>query len=342
MQRPDLSATSDEIRAYVEWLEAELARARADETPEAEPEIPLEPDEPPTPLNILTLTRSGLAKRTPRHLFSRQRRGGMGVFDIEAADDDPPAALVQADERGHLIVITQGARAYRLPVYFLNESAQRARPGPLMNSLPAAEGDAWHLALPALLNPVGYFAAVTARGFVRVLPAHLFGETMREGLLVFKPEGLGAPVAACWCPLEGDVFLATQRGMGVRFPARTVPLDGGTGIRLEPGDSVVAVCGVREDSGVFLLGADGKGTVRLMSGFNANKAPGAGGKLAMKTDELVGAVTVGEGADLFILSRLSKLIRFNAAEVPAKEGVVQGVNCMALRADRPVAILTTQ
>ena len=37
---------------------------------------------------------------------------------------------------------------------------------------------------------------------------------------------------------------------------------------------------VRADGGVFLLGADGQGTVRLMSGFAANKAPAAAGKVA--------------------------------------------------------------
>jgi DNA gyrase/topoisomerase IV subunit A len=87
-----------------------------------------------------------------------------------------------------------------------------------------------------------------------------------------------------------------------------------------------------------MLGADGLGTVRLMSGFSANKAPGGGGKIALKTDELVGAVAVEEGDDLFALSRLSKLIRFVADEVPAKEGVVQGVRCMTLRADVAVAV----
>ncbi|MGQ0602254.1 MAG: DNA gyrase C-terminal beta-propeller domain-containing protein, partial [Anaerolineales bacterium] len=328
MHRPDLASAPTEVREYVEWLEAELARLRADE--KTEPEAPLEPDEPPTTLNIITLTASGLAKRTPRHLYSRQRRGGMGVFDIESADDDPPVALVQAEERGHILVITGHARAYRLPVYFLNESPLRAKPGPYMNSLPAPQSgeresgtviptlpvagdDAWRLVLPALSNPTGYFAVVSERGFVRALPAHLFGETMREGLLLFKPEEEGAPAAACWCPLDGGIFLATRLGMGVRFPARTIPSNGAPGIRLENGDAVVAACGVRDDSGVFRLGVDGKGTIRAMSGFNANKAPGAGGKIAMKTDELVGAVTVGTDADIFILSHLSKLIRFKAA-----------------------------
>ena len=76
-----------------------------------------------------------------------------------------------------------------------------------------------------------------------------------------------------------------------------------------------------------------------MPGFSANKAPGGGGKIAMKTDVLVGAVTVEENDDLFVISRLSKIIRFRVDEVPAKEDAVQGVNCMTLRADEAVAII---
>ena len=58
----------------------------------------------------------------------------------------------------------------------------------------------------------------------------------------------------------------------------------------------------------------------------------------MKTDELVVAAAVGPGDELVIISRLGKLIRFAADEIPAKEGVVQGVACMALRADEATAV----
>jgi DNA gyrase/topoisomerase IV subunit A len=75
-----------------------------------------------------------------------------------------------------------------------------------------------------------------------------------------------------------------------------------------------------------------------MAGFAANKAPGSGGKIALKTDHLIGAVTVANSDDIFIISGLGKIIRFQAGEVPAKEGVVQGVNCMALRADETAAL----
>ena len=41
------------------------------------------------------------------------------------------------------------------------------------------------------------------------------------------------------------------------------------------------------------------------------------------------------------IARLGKVIRFRSAEVPAKEGVVQGVNCMALRADDTMAVINS-
>ena len=84
--------------------------------------------------------------------------------------------------------------------------------------------------------------------------------------------------------------------------------------------------------------AEGKGTIRQMGGFAANKTPGSGGKIAMSTDRLVAARTVEPADDVFLLSRLGKIIRFSAGEVPPKEGAVQGVACMSLRGDECVAL----
>jgi DNA gyrase/topoisomerase IV subunit A len=61
----------------------------------------------------------------------------------------------------------------------------------------------------------------------------------------------------------------------------------------------------------------------------------------MRSDCLIGATTVDESDDFFIISRLSKIIRSRAAEIPAKEDAVQGVNCMALRADETVAVIAS-
>ena len=118
-----------------------------------------------------------------------------------------------------------------------------------------------------------------------------------------------------------------------------MPVRGCLGLRVDPGDRVVGVAATAAEGGVFILGQDGKGTVRLLAGFAANKAPGAGGKVAMKADAIVGITAVNEYSDIFAISRLGKIIRFAVNEVPAKEGVVQGVNCMNLRADECVALV---
>ena len=76
------------VLSYIEALEAELERltasaAAADPPWHTDASAAAEPAEPPTTLNVITISAGRVAKRTPRHLYNRQRRGGMGVFDLE-------------------------------------------------------------------------------------------------------------------------------------------------------------------------------------------------------------------------------------------------------------------
>jgi len=100
---------------------------------------------------------------------------------------------------------------------------------------------------------------------------------------------------------------------------------------------VVAITPVRQESGVFLVSSDGKGTVRAMEGFAPNKSCGGSGKLAIKSNHVVAALAIDQAQDIFIISQLGKIIRFRADEVPPSEGVVQGVVCMSLRGDEVAA-----
>lgn len=338
IDRPDLSQLDPAVQAYIEALEAELERLRqAEQADEPRITAPLEPSEPPTTLNIITVSVSGQAKRTPRHLYFRQRRGGMGIFDLETPESDPPAFLASADESHNLLLITNYARAFRVPINNLPESPVRSRGQLLTEGLPFRPDERLAIVLPS--QPTGYMALITERGHVRRLRHHYLGDNLRPGALLFEVQELGAPAAACWTPGEVELFIATRQGKAIRFAEQRVPHSGCLGIRLDRDDTVVAVAPVEETSSVFLLGADGKGTLRQMAGFAANKAPGSGGKVALKTDHLIGAVTATDNDDLFAISRLGKIIRFQAVEVPAKEGVVQGVNCMSLRADEVVALV---
>jgi len=335
--RPNLSGLPPDVVAYIEALEAELAGLSDRQPPASDRRSPNADHEPPTTQSILTISRRGAAKRTPRHLYGRQRRGGMGVFDLDTAEDDAPALLVHADEGDTLLLFTDDGRAFRLPAVALAESPVRARGAALRDKLPLRPNERIVAALPA--GGGEYVALLSQRGWVRRVRAAYLGQSLIPGSSFHDLKEGGPLVAACWTAGNEELFLASREGKAIRFLETQVPARGCLGIRLDVTDAAVAVVAVRPDGGVFLLGHDGLGTVRLMSGFAANKAPGAGGKVAMKTDQLVGAARVTAGTELFILSRLGKVIRFAAEEVPAKEGVVQGVGCMALRADEAVSLV---
>ena len=248
MERPDLTGLPAAVLAYIESLENQLHHSLYDRA-EAQDEATFEPSEPPTSAHLITVSAAGLAKRTPRHLYNRQRRGGMGIFDLDSPEKDPPAFLAMATPAEMLTLLTSHGRVFRVPVAEISERPVRSRGEPLNTRLPLRPEERLALVLPG--------------------------------------------------PPENGAFLVlvTERGQ------------------------------------------DGKGTVRLLAGLTANKAPGSGGKTAMKADSLVGVAAVTEESDLFVLSRLGKLIRFRANEVPPKEGVVQGVHCMSLRADECIALL---
>lgn len=339
MERPDLSGLPEAVLAYIEGLEAEIAHLSTQEAGEPRVEAPLEPSEPPTTINVISLSADGWAKRTPRHLYLRQRRGGMGVFDLDAPDGDYPAFLALADESAGLILVTNQGRAFRVPVREIPEREIRARGAALLTPFPLRSDERLAAVVPDAPPAGGSFMTlVTERGQVRRIGRQYLGANLQPGTVLCDTREGGAPAAVCWSSGNDELFIVTQRGQAIRFAERLVPVRGCLGLRVDPGDRVVGVAATSPDGGVFLLAQDGKGTIRQLAGFAANKAPGAGGKVAMKADSIVGAAAVTDQSDLFLLSRLGKIIRFQAAEVPPKEGVVQGVNCMNLRADECVAL----
>ena len=348
LKRPDLSRVDPEILAYIIALENELNLRSKRESKEgfqkekvvdigfdsAEAEV-LEPSEQPSSLNLVTVSQNEIIKRTPRHLYLRQRRGGMGIFDLDIHSDDFPTFLSIADEAQSLLVFTNFARVFRLPVNKLKSYEIRDRGEALQERIPFEPDE--HVAAILPDQASGYVALISQTGVVRCLRHHLFGEYLKPGTTLFNSKETGPLAAACWTPGDADLFITTRNGIAIRFAEKLIPPRGDLGIRPAAGDIVSSITSVNDSSSVFLLSADGKGTLRTMSGFNPNKSAGGGGKMALKTSKLVAAFAVDLADDIFIISRLGKLIRFRADEVPPTEGVVQGVICINLRSDDATA-----
>lgn len=339
MERPDLTQLPPEIIAYIEHLEMQLLAKPGKEEPVA---AAPEPSEPPTSIQIISISQSGVGKRTPRHFYGRQHRAGMGVFDLDTPEEDPPAFLVAADITDRLLLFTNFGRVFPVSVSQIKETEVRGKGESILTGLRLMNNERLVATLPGSGGEDVLLAS--QRGWVRAIRKSFLGAQLIPGMTFHETQHGGELRAACWASGTGDVLIATRQGKGVRFNQRQIPgRNGCLGARVDQGDEVVAVAAVTDESGVFLLGNDGKGTIRQMSGLLANKAPGAGTKVLIKVDEeLVGAAAVQPTQDIFIISKLGKLIRFPAAEIPAKEGVVQGVNCMALRADVAAACAVSE
>ena len=350
MQRPDLLGIDPHVVAYIEYLEAQLKplpsqrksekfRAVEEVEPPIRADEPALPAESPTSINILTASRLGIAKRTHRHLYNRQHRGGMGIFDLELNQEDQPINLTSVDDSQNLLLFTNRARVYRLNLNRVVDTAIRSKGDSLFDRMPLDAEETLVTILPEKSS--GYIALVSASGRMRNLRHHLFGEHMKLGTVMYPFNEFGPLAAACWTNGDGDLLTVTRNGAGIRFSEKLIPPQGDWAIRLSGNDQVVDLTAVYDDSDVIVVGADGKGTLRSMTGFSPNKSMGGSGKQLFKNNRVVGVNAVNINDDLFIISQLGKIIRFRCDEVPISDGVVQGVICMSLRGDEVVAITSS-
>jgi DNA gyrase subunit A len=236
-----------------------------------------------------------------------------------------------------LLIFTSKARVFRQPVSRIPDAPVHSKGEAVFDRAPLDPDESVAAVLPERAS--GYVALLSAYGRVRSLRHHLFGEHMRPGASLYRSEEFGPLVAACWTSGDAELLIVSRNGQGIRFSEKLIGPQGDWGIRLSEGDQAVAITPVTPESMVMLVGANGKGTLRLVSGFAANKSAGGSGKIAMKTAQLVGATVVTPDDDLFLISRLGKIIRFPVNEVPSTEGVVQGVTCMSLRGDEVSTLL---
>ena len=335
MDRPDLTGIDEEIIAYVSYLENKIeALQRPKRQSAAATSAPAEPTEPETTIQLITLSEAGSIKRSPRHLYARQKRAGMGVFEIDLPEDDKPQQIMLADVESDLIALTNFARVYKIPVANIQAAPVRGKGAPLADLLRGFGMHEREHVVTLLAGSGPSIAILTERGHVITRNKNF----LKNGAILYDVNTILPPRAACWSTGQDEIFVGTKNGLAIRFSTKQVSSKGTSAIRLEAGDELLGIAAVDPSGGVLLVSSEGRGTIRLMSGFRPNKSPGGGGKVALKAEEMVGMATANPEDDIFIVSSLCKMIRFNAGDIPAKTGAVQGVHLMTLRADEVAAV----
>jgi DNA gyrase subunit A len=206
---------------------------------------------------VVTLTRDGYVKRTPLDVFRAQARGGRGRSAAATRADDVVVRSFVAHTHQWVLFFTNRGMVFREKVWQLPEGATGGKGRSLRQVLQLQEGESVTAVLPLpqdeTLWEVLHLVFATSGGDVRRNRLSDFRNIRASGLIAMKLEEGDSLIGVATCHEGDDVLLATRLGKAIRFVADAETLrvfagrdsTGVRGIRLAPGDSVIALAVLR-------------------------------------------------------------------------------------------------
>ncbi len=302
---------------------------------------------------VLVYTSGGYVKRTDPTEFRTQKRGGVGVVDMNTKEEDFVTMSLTTSTHSDLLFFTDKGKAYQIKMYDLPEGKRATRGKSIMNFLQLSDGEKVTSILPMSKDVKAMqgvsLMMITKEGTVKKSAAESFKDVRRNGLIAIRLEDKDELLAALFVTGEDNVILTTQNGQSIRFNHTDVREMGRTaagviGMKLDKGDSIVAadkiLAGIK-GAELLVVTANGYGKKTKLSEYKTQKRGGSGiktVKVTAKTGALIVArVVTGENEELLAVSKESQVIRTELASIPTLGRDTQGVRVMKLREGDSVA-----
>jgi DNA gyrase subunit A len=314
---------------------------------------------------IITITHTGLIKRTNISSYRAQRRGGKGVIGMvtrEGAteeDQDFIEHLFTAGTHDHLMFFTNTGRVYVERVHEIPDMGRAAKGRSIANLLELKTGEtiAALIRIEAKTGPnkedttwqqPGCLFFATQQGTVKKTPLEDFANCRKGGLIAIGIDSGDTLIEVKLTSGQDQVILITRGGMSIRFSeedVRTVgrPAAGVRGISLEKGDAVVALAVVVRDATLLVAGENGigkrtpfdmvlpDGTVEPVYRLQTR---GGKGVITMKTTDrtggVVGALTVRDADEIMLITAGGQMVRTFVKDIREAGRNTQGVKLVGL------------
>ncbi|HJX44366.1 MAG TPA: DNA gyrase subunit A [Geodermatophilus sp.] len=294
---------------------------------------------------VVTITRTGYAKRTKSDLYRSQRRGGKGVMGAQLKQDDLVDHFFVGSTHDWILFFTNKGRVYRAKAYELPEANRTARGAHVANIL-AFQPDE-KIAQVMQIKDYGvapYLVLATSNGQVKKTRLTDFDSPRSGGVIAINLRETDELVGAALIDPEQDLLLVTRAAMSIRFKADDATLrpmgratEGVRGISLAPGDRLLSMMVVQE--GVDVMVATERGFAKR-TGIENYPPQGRGGKGVLTADPkarkgaLVGALAVQLGDELYAITSGGGVIRTPVNGVRHnKDRATMGVKLMNLPED---------
>lgn len=305
---------------------------------------------------VLVLTKGGYIKRTDPEEYRKQRRGGVGVVDLDTKDEDFVTHVITGSTHNDFLFFTDKGKAFQIKMYEIPEGRRATKGKSIMNflSLAADEKVTSILPMPKLVKSAEGLSLlmVTKNGVGKKTAASSFHDVRRSGLIAIKLRPGDELVSASFVEKGDEAVLVTSKGQSIRFKESDIRemgrgASGVNAMRLSKGDSIVGtgIIHKKDDAPELLvIMQNGYGKKTKLKEYKTQKRGGSGiktAKITSKTGPLIAAhVVTSPEEEVVAISKKSQVIRTGVDEIASLGRQTQGVRIMKLREGDSIASLT--
>lgn len=304
--------------------------------------------------NALVLTSGGYIKRTNPDEFRKQKRGGVGVVDLDTKEEDFVTTLLITSTHSDLLFFTDKGKAYQTKMYDIPEGRRATRGKSVQNFLPLGEGEKITSILPMpkeIKNSDAGLLMVTKQGVAKKCSAKSFNDVRISGIIAIKLDSGDELISASFVKKGDTNIVVTAKGQSIHFKESDIREMGRTamgvrGMKLSKGDFVIASEVVLKESNaptLMVISQNGYGKRSDVDEYKIQNRGGSGIKTAnvtAKTGPIISAkVFEGEEVEIVAMSKKSQVIRVDGKEIPVLGRQTQGVRIMKLREGDSIASL---
>jgi DNA gyrase subunit A len=304
--------------------------------------------------NTLVLTAGGYVKRTHPDEYKKQKRGGVGVVDLDTKEEDFVSNFLTASTHSDILFFTDKGKVYKIKMHELPEGKRATRGKSIMNFLSLSEGEKVTSILPvskdSKSNKDLSLMMVTLNGTGKKVSASSFSDVRGSGIIAITLDS-GDKLVSVSAVSKGDsCIIVTAEGQSIRFDEDDVREMGRTAmgvrvIKMEKGDRVVGAHAIPKNTDkkatLLTLGSNGYGKQTPLSEYKIQNRGGSGIKTSNvtgKTGEIIASsVIIGDEEEAVAMSKKSQVIRLGLSEIPTLGRSTQGVRIMKLREGDSIA-----
>lgn len=289
---------------------------------------------------VITISASGYIKRTDTAQYRKQKRGGKGVVGAETKDEDWVEHIFVGTTHDYLMFFTNTGKAYWLKVYEIPQGGRASKGRPIINLLEGLEkGEKIESVVPVSnFDDDAYLVFITKKGRIQRNALSHYSNPRKVGIKALSIQDGDELEAVDITNGNQDIFIATRKGMAIRFKESDVRSSGRftqgvAGITLGKDDFVVGAGALRPGSSLLTTCEKGIGKRSSIDDYRLIKRGGKGViniKVTDKNGAVVRVNAVTDDDELIVITERGQTIRFRVGDFRVIGRATQGVKLFNL------------